>query len=63
MKHYILDKILKDTIEDLRESGIGDRDVFLVVKDRPGAPGASSFRSARMEGGEEMKGGVDGQSG
>ena len=53
MKHYILDKILKDTIEELRESGIGDRDLFLVVKDRPDPQDGSGFRAVAEGAGEE----------
>jgi hypothetical protein len=30
----VLDEILKGAIEDLRQSGIGDRDIFLIVKEQ-----------------------------
>lgn len=63
MKHYILDKILKDTIEDLKESGIGDRDVFLILKEQAGPQSAHTRCGVRVEGGQEVKEGIDGQSG
>ena len=59
----IFDNILKGAVEDLRESGLGDRDVFLIVKDQFGPQNAHRFCSVIVDGGEAIKGGVDGQSG